>query len=97
MAWNNLAILSTCITSVTTSSTDFGVLVYIIGFLDPSIDDPISYTNLFAISNSNGNPSVDSGLLISTCSSNGLNISKKGCGSTPFICNLVACRPYCVY
>jgi hypothetical protein len=96
MVWNSSIALSTCITSTTTSSSNFSVLIYVIGSLDPSTDDPISYTNLFAISNSNGNPFANAGLLTSTCSFDGLNTSKEGCGSTSFVCSSVACRPSCV-
>jgi hypothetical protein len=90
MVWNNSTTLFACITSTTTSSTNFGVVICVVRSLDHSIDEPISYTNLFAISNSNGNPSVDFGLLTSTYSFDGLNNSKEGCGSTPFVWNLVA-------
>jgi hypothetical protein len=45
IVWNNYVALFACITSTTTSSTDFGVLVYVIGFLDPSIKDPSYCTN----------------------------------------------------
>jgi hypothetical protein len=65
---------------------DFGVFVYVIGFLDPFTYDPISYINLIPNPNSNGNPSGDHGLLNGTCSSGGLNITKEGCVSTLFIC-----------
>ncbi len=44
MVWNNLVALYDLITSAATSSTDFGVLVRVIGSLDPSIDDPRSCT-----------------------------------------------------
>ncbi len=78
------------------SSINFSVLVYVIKFLDPSVDDPISCTILLLNSNSNGNPFADSSLLIGTYSSNGLKTSKEGYGSTPFVYNPVAYRPSCV-
>jgi hypothetical protein len=93
MVWNNSVALSTFITSTTTSSADFGVLVCVRGSPSPSIDDPSSYTILLPNSNSNGNPSIDSGLPCSTCSSARLNSSKVGCVATLFVCNSVACRP----
>jgi hypothetical protein len=46
MVLNNLVALFACITYATTSSIDFGVLVCVVGFLDPSIDDPISCTDM---------------------------------------------------
>jgi len=79
-----------------TSSTDFGVLVYVVGFLDPSTNDPISCTNMLPSPNSNGNPFVDLGLLIGTCTYNGLNTAKEGCVSILFVYNPIACRPSCV-
>jgi hypothetical protein len=71
---NNLTALFTFITSVTTSS-DFGVLVCVIRFLDPSVD-PNSCTILLPSLNSNGNPFANFGLLGGTCNSMGLNSSK---------------------
>ncbi len=97
MVLNNSANLSTCITFATTSSIDFGVFVCVVGFLDHSIDDPHSCANMFPNPNSNGCPSVDLGLLTSTCISSGLNIAKEGYVSTLFIYNPVACRPSYVY
>jgi hypothetical protein len=91
MVWNNLATLSTFITSTTTSSINFRVLVYVVGSPNPS-----SYTILFPNSNSNGNPSVDFGLLGGTYSCIHLNSSKVGCVATLSICSSVTCRPSCV-
>jgi hypothetical protein len=51
--------------------------------LVPFADDPISYTIIFPNSNSNGNRSIDCGLLTFICSSDGLNISEEGYVSTP--------------
>ncbi len=82
---------------MTTSSTYFGVLVCVIGFLDPSINDPSSRTILLPNSNSNWNPFIDFGLLGGTCSSAGLNSSKAGHVTTFSFCSLIACRPSCVY
>jgi hypothetical protein len=47
--------------------------------LDLFLNDPISYTNLLPNSNSNGNPFAHLGLVTNTCSSNGLNSTKKFC------------------
>jgi len=96
MVWNNSIALSAFITFVTTSSTDFGVFVYVIRFLDFSANDPISCSNPFPNPNSNGIPFADPGLLISTCSFDCLNTTKEGYVSTLSVCNLVAYRP-CVY
>ncbi len=85
------------ITSTTTSSTNFGVLVYVIKFLDPFVNDPIFCTNMFPSSNSNGNPFAYLSLLIRTCSFDGLNSTKEGFVSTFSICNLIAFIPSCVY
>jgi hypothetical protein len=74
---------------------DFGVLVYVIGFLDPFTNDPLLCINLLPNPNSNGCPFIDHGLLIGTCSFCGLNIAKGGYVSTLFICNLVSYRPPC--
>ncbi len=90
MVWNNLAAFSTFITFVATSSINFGVLVYVIGSIDLSIDDPSSYTIIFPSLNSNGNPFVDSGLLGGTSSSTSLNFSKVGCIATLSIYNSVS-------
>jgi hypothetical protein len=87
IVWNNLVSFYAWITSIAISSTNFGVLVYVVGFLDPSTDDPISCTNLLPNSNSNGNPSVNPSLLFGTCISNGLNIAKEGYVSTLSICS----------
>jgi len=62
MVWNKLDILSTCITFVATSSTEFGIFIYVIGFLDPSTNDPVSYTNMLLSPSSNGCPSTNLGL-----------------------------------
>jgi hypothetical protein len=97
MVWNNSTASFVYITSTTTSSTYFGVLVCVIGFLDPSIYDPNSYTIILPNSNSNGNPSIDFGLLGDTCSFASLNTSKAGCVATFSVSSLVACRPSCVY
>jgi len=83
------------ITSIAISSIDFNILVYVVGFLDPSTNDLISCTIL--LPNSNENPFIDYGLLTSTYSFHGLNNSKEGYGSTPSIYNPIACRPSCVY
>jgi hypothetical protein len=96
MVWNNSASLYACITSITTSSTNFGVLIYVIGFWDPYANDPISYTNFLPSPNSNSCPFINLGLIIGTCSSGGLNTTKKGYVSTLSIYSLVACKPFCV-
>jgi hypothetical protein len=44
---------------------------------------------MFTISNTNGNPSTNFGLLTSICNSDGLNTSKEVYGSIPSIYNLV--------
>ncbi len=97
MVWNNSTTLSTYITYTATSSTNFGVLVGVVGFLDPSTNDPICYTNLFPSSNLNGGPFVDPSLLIGTCSPSGLNTIKGGCVSIVSVYSLVAYKPPCVY
>jgi hypothetical protein len=97
IVWNNSTTFYACIIFVATSSTNFGVFVDVVGFLDPSKDDPISCTNLFLSSNSNGNLSVDLGLLLTTCISDGLNIAKEGYVSTLSVCSPLAYRPSCVY
>ncbi len=97
MVWNNSTTLSTYITSTTTSSIDFCVLVYVIGFLDPSTKHPNSYTNIFPSPNSNGCPYVDPSLITNTCNYGGLNILKGVCVSTLFVYNPVAYRIFCVY
>jgi hypothetical protein len=96
MVWNNSITLFAYITFVTTSSIDFGVLVCVLGFLDPFVNDPNSYTILFPSSNSNGSP-IDSNLLGGTCNFVGLNTSKVGCVATFFVYSSIACRPSCVY
>jgi len=93
MVWNNSIISFVFITYAGTSSINFGVLVYVVGSPNPSTDDPNSYTILLPSSNSNGNPSINSGLLGGTYSSIGLNFSKVGCVAILSICNLVAYRP----
>ncbi len=45
---------------------------------------------------SNGNPFIDLGLLIGTCSFNGLNIVKEGYVSIFFVYSHVACRFSCI-
>ncbi len=95
--WNNLAAFCACIIYATTSSIDFGVLVCVTRFLDPSVDDPISCTNMLINLNSNGNPCVDPSLLIDNYVSDGLNSTKEGSISTILICNPIACRPSFVY
>ncbi len=97
MVWNNSTTLFACITYATISSINFGVLIYVVGFLNPCTNDPISCTILSPNSNSNGNPSADYGLLGGTCIFDGLNTSKEGCVSTLSICNSVACRFSYVY
>jgi hypothetical protein len=97
MVWNNSTTLLDCITFITTSSRKFGVLVYVVGFLDLSTKDPSSYTNLLPNRNSNGCPSIDPNLLIGTFSSSGLNFAKGVCVSTLFVCSPIAYRPPCVY
>jgi hypothetical protein len=96
LIWNNSVAFCAYITFVATSSTNFGVFIYVVGFLDPYADDPIFYTNLLPNSNSNGNPFTDLGLLPSIYIFNGLNIVKEGCVSILSICSLVACKPSCV-
>jgi hypothetical protein len=96
MVRNNLIVLYAYMTSIVTSSIDFGVLIYVIGFLDPYVNDPISYTNLLPSPNSNGCPFTNLGLLTSTCSSCGLSTTKEGYVSTFSIRSLIACKPYCV-
>jgi len=97
MLYNNSVALSTFITFVATSSIDFCVLVCVVRSLDPSTNDPSSYTILLPNSNSNGNPSGDFGLLGGTCSSTCLNSSKAGCVTILSIYNSVTCRPSCVF
>ncbi len=97
MVWNNSTALLAFITFVATSSIDFGVLICIIRSLDPFADDPSSCTILFPISNSNGDPFVDYGLLGGTCGSTGLNSSKTNCVATFSVYNLVTYRPSYVY
>jgi hypothetical protein len=86
---NNSTRLFAFISFASTSSTNFGVLVYVIGSIDPFANDPSS--------NSNGNPFVDSSLLSGTFSSAGLDSSKAGCLATLSICSSICCRPLCVY
>jgi hypothetical protein len=97
MVRNNSTALSSFITSPTTSSTNFGVLVYVVGPLDPSIDDPNSCTILLPNSNSNGNPHVDSSMLGGTYSFANLHSSKASCVATLFVCSSIACSLYYVY
>ncbi len=97
MVSNNLVALFAFITFAATSSTDFGVLVYVIGSLDVSIDDPNSYTILLPNSNSNRNPSIDFTLLSGICNSVGLNFSKASCVTTLFVYSSIAYRPSYIY
>jgi hypothetical protein len=97
MVWKNLTVLSTCITYATTISTDFGVLVCVIRFLDLSTKDPSSYTNLLPNPNSNGCPYANLSLLAGTYSSSGFNTIKGVCVSILSVNSLVACRPPYVY
>jgi hypothetical protein len=97
MARNNSIALLACITSVATSSTNFGVTVYVVGFLDPFVKDPSSCTNLLRNPNSNGYPSTDRCLLTGTYSFGDLNSPKEVYVSTFFVLNLAACKPPCVY
>jgi uncharacterized membrane protein len=78
IVWNNLIAFYVCITFTTTSSMDFGVLVYVIRYLNPFTNVSISYTNLLPNSNSNGNPFIDHGILTSTYIFNGLTTTKEG-------------------
>ncbi len=95
IVWKNSTTFYACITSIITFPTNFGVLVYVVGFLDPFANDRISCTNLLPNSNSNGNSLHI--LLPSTYISNGLNITKEGCVFTSSICNPIAYRPSYVY
>jgi hypothetical protein len=97
MVWNNSVTLSACITSIATSSIDFGVLVHVIGFLDHSTKHPNSYINLFPSPNSNDCPYVDPNLLTSSCSYGGLNIVKGVYVSTLSAYNPIAFRPCSVH
>jgi hypothetical protein len=74
-------------------STNFGVLVCVVGFWDPSAKDPNSYTNLFPNPNSNGCPFANFGLLAGTCNFGGLNTTTWVCVPTLFVYSLVTCRP----
>ncbi len=95
MVWNNSTTISAYITSAATSSTNFSVLICLVGFLDPFVEDPSSCS-------STPQPKfkcmsfVNSNLLISTCNSSGLNIVKGGCVSIFSIFSPLACRPPCV-
>jgi hypothetical protein len=95
MVWNNSIALSAFVTSATTSSTNFGVLVCVIGFPYPYVDDPSSYTII--LPNSNGSRFANSSLLSGTYNYASLNSSKTCCVTTLSICSAVACRPSCVY
>jgi hypothetical protein len=92
VVWNTLVAFYICITSAATSSTDFGILVYVIRYSDPSTNVAISYINLLPNSNSNGNPFTNLGILTDTYIFNGPTTTKEGYISTLFICNLI-CRP----
>jgi hypothetical protein len=73
------------ITFAVTSSIDFGVLVYAIGFLDCFVDVPNSCTIILPNSNLNGNPSTNYSLLGGTYSSASLNFLKAGYVTTLFV------------
>jgi hypothetical protein len=96
MVQNNSATFSTCITSAATLSIDLGVLICVIGFLDPYVEDPNSCTNLFPNPNSNVCPFVDPNILTSIYNSSDLNITKGGCVSILSVCNPLASKPFCV-
>jgi hypothetical protein len=89
IVWNNSIAFYVFITRTTTSSTDFGVLVYVIGYLNPFTNVPISYTNLLRNSNSNANPFIDPSILTSIYIFNGPIIAKEGYVSTLFVYSLV--------
>ncbi len=78
MVWNNSIILSACNTSIATSSIDLGVLVYVMGFLDPSPKDPNFYIIILDL-NSNGCPFLLQilGLLAYTCGSKCANMTHR--------------------
>jgi hypothetical protein len=97
MVWNNSLVLSTCITFVATSFIDLGVLVYVVGFLDPWPKDPNSYIIQFISPNSNGYPCTNPNLLASTCIFGGLNTARGGFVFILSFCSSLACRPCCVY
>jgi hypothetical protein len=97
MVWNNLTTLSTCITFAATSSTDFGVLICVVQFLDLFAKDPNFCINILPNPNSNGCLSIDHGLLTNTYNFGGLSIATGVCVPTLYVYNLVACRPLCVY
>jgi len=70
----------------------------VVGFLDPFVNDPNSYTILLPNSNSNGNPFANSSLLSGTYSFASLNFSKASCVVTLSVySSLVAYRPSYVY
>ncbi len=96
MVWNNSINLFAFINSASTSSTNFGVLVYVKGSINPFAKDPSSSTILLPSSNSNGNPSMDSSLLSGTSSFVNMNSSKVGCFAILSICSYVSYRPSCV-
>jgi hypothetical protein len=97
MVWNNLIALFAFITFAATSSTNFGVFVYVIKALGPYANDPSSHTILFPNSNSNGNPFADFGLLGGTYSFASLNSSKARCVTILSIYSSVAYTLSCVY
>jgi hypothetical protein len=97
MISNNSITLFACITLSTTSSTNFGVLVYVVGFLDLFTKDPNFCTNLLPTPNSNGCPSINPSLPTDTCSFSGLNIATKVCVPTLSVYSPVTCRPPYVY
>jgi hypothetical protein len=79
MVWNNVATLFASITSVATSSTKSGILVCVVGSLDPSTNDPNSYTILLPNINSNEIFFADSGLLGGTYGSASLTRPQVPC------------------
>ncbi len=93
MVWNNSVTLSICITFVDNSSIDFGVLICVIGFLNPFAKDPSLCTNILPSPNSNVYPSENPFLLIGTYNFGGMNITKGGCVSILIICSPLAYRP----
>jgi hypothetical protein len=98
MVYNNLVVSLACITYVATSPTDLSVLVYIVEFLDPYLENPSSYIILFPSPNSNGCPSTNLGLLVGTYISSGLNTIKRGFVLILSFNNSLACGPpYCCY
>jgi hypothetical protein len=64
--------------------------------LDPHVKGLSSCTNLLPNPNSNVRPSIDPGLLTGTCNFGDINITKGGCVSIFYVCDPLACRPFCV-